>query len=315
MNDLEFLQQQASQLRGLLESVGNDPILAPQLRQKMAGIESKIQELGRPTGTIPFPEPVIPRFAIFLKGPGVQDSLGIRPQLAGDALIQYERMFEEQAIHDERRVARDHGRERRHRGSSTPSLLFVGTPRGSFGLELTPQSRDFELIEVHANSLRTIADAISQVASDDTDSIDRALTKVARRVLPAMKSFFSALSKHGAEMRLAFSDAEPRTITAQQIQLAAERLNQEVSESDVTLAGIFRGLTFDTLTFDFNSDERGAITGTADDALDDDDLTRILGLTNQRCTIKLTQRIVRHADGRSQSTYMMLDVQPEPQGP
>ena len=51
-------------------------------------------------------------------------------------------MFVEQALHDERMMAKDAGRNRRPRGSPAPELLFVGTPRGSFGLEFVPQTPD-----------------------------------------------------------------------------------------------------------------------------------------------------------------------------
>lgn len=136
MNKQTFLQIQTLELQHLLEAAGDDPILVPQLRERLEDAQTELEESRRQYGTLIPNEPVaLPRAAIFLKGDGVLDSEGIRPALAGEAMIQYEKMFTEQAMHDERDAARKDGRHRRKRGTPKPSLLFTGTPRGSFGLE------------------------------------------------------------------------------------------------------------------------------------------------------------------------------------
>ena len=168
MNDYNYLQIKAAQLRRLLDEAEDDPILAPQLRQRLEDVEGQLRAVQNQQGTL-FPmETEIPRVALFLRGGGVRESEGIRPALAGEALIQYERMFMEQAIHDERTAAQAAGRARRRRGSPAPSLLFTGTPRGSFGLEFVPQkATDEALLPVHSQSLKKVADALVRISESD----------------------------------------------------------------------------------------------------------------------------------------------------
>src|SRR5215469_10118159 len=101
MNNLTFLKVQALELRRLLESAGDDPIAVPQLRERLADAEKELQAALSQNGSL-FPRDIheLPRAALFLRGGDVQEE-GIRPSLAGEAMIQYEKMFIEQALHDE----------------------------------------------------------------------------------------------------------------------------------------------------------------------------------------------------------------------
>lgn len=75
--------------------------------ERHPGDQEELEAVKQEKGSLlPKESVVLPRAAIFLRGGGVQDSAGIRPSLAGEALIQYEKMFTEQAIHDEREAAK-----------------------------------------------------------------------------------------------------------------------------------------------------------------------------------------------------------------
>ncbi len=107
MNDLIFLQIQTAELRRLLDVSAEDPIVGPQLRDRLSEAEQELETAREQTGTL-LPRELVemPRAAVFLRGGGVQGSEGIRPSLAGEALIQYEKMFTAQAVHDERVAAK-----------------------------------------------------------------------------------------------------------------------------------------------------------------------------------------------------------------
>ena len=116
----------------------------------------------------------------------MEDFLGIHAALAGEALIQYERMFVEQALHDEREAARKAGRQRRRLGTAPPSLLLTGTPRGSFGLEFVAEPTEGgTLLNIHAQSLRNVAEALARVAESTSESLE---ATVDRRQLPFLMS-------------------------------------------------------------------------------------------------------------------------------
>ncbi len=102
MNDqTTFLKTQEIDLEHMLEEAKDDPVLAPQLEQRLRATRKTLQAQA-PDGTL-FPPviPEMPRAAIFFRGSAVEGSTGIRPALAGEALIHYEKMFVEQAMHDE----------------------------------------------------------------------------------------------------------------------------------------------------------------------------------------------------------------------
>jgi len=309
MNDRIFLKDQAAQIRRLLDEAADDPVLVPQLQQRLQAVERELSAT-ESTSTTLFPmESALPKVALFLKGTGVRDSEGIRPALAGESLIQYERMYTEQALHDERAAARAAGRTRRRRGSPTPTLLFTGTPRGSFGLEFVPSGDDASL-PVHAQTLKNIANALVRVSSADP-TLEQAIEGISPRVLQPMKRFLKTLAQYEAELRLAFSDEPSRVIAGDRIKQAAERLDREWEEKEIEVKGTFRGLTRETTVFDLIPDEGGLITGTIADSLTEEDFDRIDALTNQHCVVVLQVTTLRPVGGTPRVTYLLLDAKPE----
>ena len=311
MNNRTFLQIQAIQLRDLLEKAGDDPILVPQLRERLKDAENELEAAKHQDGSLlPKENVVLPSAAIFLRGGGVQDSEGIRPSLAGEALIQYEKMFTGQAMHDERDAARKAGRQRRPRGASMPGLLFTGTPRGSFGLEFVPQpTEDGLLLEVHARSLRNVADALVRVAGSKSESLDEVVQSIPSRVLQPLKQFLKLLAQHGVDLRLAFHDQPAQSLTAEEIKKAAERLEREVEQKEQRVSGTFRGVTRETGHFDLRTDADEVISGRVDDQFTEDDFDRIDRLTNKPCKAELQRTTVRTIAGTSTPTFVLLNAQ------
>ena len=312
MNDQPFLQVQAIQLRQLLEDANDDLIIAPQLRERLNDVEAELRAAQPQQGSFLPPEnAILPRAAIFLRGGGVQGSQGIRPSLAGEALIQYERMFTEQALHDERDAARTAGRHRRPRGAETPTLLFTGTPRGSFGLEFVPQTAgDESLRKVHAQSLHNVADAILRVAGAETSSLDDAIKSIPSRVLQPLKQFLRTLAQHRAELRLAFHDSPSQKLDADQIGKAADRLDRNVQQEAITVQGVFRGVTRESGIFDLLMSDNSVVTGVVVDDFTEEDLERIDLLTNQSCIAELQKTTVRTIVGAGTPTFVLIDAQP-----
>ncbi|HVA46289.1 MAG TPA: hypothetical protein VNH11_07940 [Pirellulales bacterium] len=297
--------------RRLKSVFGVDHFLVP-LGASPRRLVYQLREVERPSGTLFREERATPpRVALFLKGGGVQEGHGIRPGLAGEALIQYERMFIEQALRDERDAARIAGRQRRPRGSPFPGLLFTGTPRGSFGLEFVPRHAEDEgLLNLHARSLQNVANALVQVSSSDR-SLDELVGEIPPGVLRSMKKFFNILAQHGAELRVAFSAAPSQSITSERIQSASDRLERELEEEDLLAKGVFRGLTRESLVFDLLGDDGNVTTGTVADDLTEDDLDRIDALTNKRCLARLRKQSIRQVGGGSRETYLLLDAKSE----
>lgn len=315
MNKQTYLQIQTVELQHLLEEAGDDPILAPQLRERLDDARRELEESRRQVDTLlPREQVVLPRAAIFLKGDGVQDSLGIRPSLAGAAMIQYEGMFIEQALHDEREAARKAGRNRRRRGTPKPALLFTGTPRGSFGLEFVPQMTEKDTLEIHSQSLRNVAEILIRVAESESRTLDQVVKQIPARVLQKLKPFLRTLAQHGAEIRLAFPDQPSRSLSVEKVKAAADLLEKEVIQENETVHGTMRGVTLETGKFDFLNEAHDVISGTVDDDLAEEDLERIAGLTNRACVATLQKTSVSKVGGTATPTYVLLGATEEPGG-
>lgn len=180
MKNDSYLQLQVMELERLLEKSADNPILGPQLRDRLDEAKRLLAaEKQVPGKLLPRESPALPRAAIFFRGEGVQDSDGILAGLAGEALIDYEKMFVAQSLHEERIAAKATGRQRRPRGTPKPGLLFTGTPRGSFGLEFVPQFHDDSLLlDVHAKALTNVADVLASVVESNEQSVNEVLEKV-----------------------------------------------------------------------------------------------------------------------------------------
>ncbi|HEX3654921.1 MAG TPA: hypothetical protein VHV55_03900 [Pirellulales bacterium] len=312
MSNVIRLQLQAIELGRLLEKAKDDPVMEPQLRARLAEVQSRIEAAKHQKGSLlPTEHVMLPRAAVFLRGGGVTGSEGISPFLAGEVLIQYEKMFEEQAIHDEREAARRMGRHRRPRGAPVPGLLFAGTPRGSFGLEFTPKPTDDDtLLEVHAQALRNVGRALVAISNSTAATISEDVKGIPPRMLQPLKQFMRTLAQYGAEIRLAVSNQPSQLISADRVALAAEHLEKEVSQATFKTAGVFRGVTRESGFFDFNPKEGGTITGIVADHLTEDDLERIDRLTNHQCIAELQKTIVSEITGAGTPTYILIDAQP-----
>jgi hypothetical protein len=310
MNDYQFLQRQVIELTRLRELAGNDPLLVSQLQERLDEVTRGLEAATHQEGNLlPREYPEMPRAAIFLRGGGVTGSDGIRPNLAGNALIQYEKMFIAQALHDERQAAMGAGRQRRPRGAPTPELLFTSTPQGSFGMEFVAQSAgDSSILQVHQQSLKKIATAIAQVAASTAGTAEETIRTIPSAVLQPLKQFVKVLSDYHAELRLAFPDEESVSVTSSQLRDAAERLEREVAQNVLIVEGIFRGVTRESGHFDLKTDSGEVITGFVADTFAEDDLARVDELTNKSCRATIQKTVVSTVAGAWPAEYVLLDA-------
>ena len=307
MTDSTFVQLQIASLTRLLEEVGDDPLMGPQFRERLEEAEQflrQAEESKAPPEQVPFP-----RTAMFLRGDGVQGLDGIRPGLAGEILIQYEKMFVEQALRSERAIAQDSGRSRRPKGATAPGLLFTGTPRGSFGLVFVPLSpADSTLRDVYIQSLNSVTDSLIRVASGASSFMDATLDGIQSPVLRPMRQLLRTLAKYGTGLRMAFDDRPPQSVSADQIAKAVEQLDRDVSEEQVEVLGEFRGVTLLTGHFDFMTDDSKPISGIVTEQLAIEGLDRIHALTNHTCKAILWKTTFRSIQGAQRISYLLIGI-------
>lgn len=307
MNEQTFHQTQVIELERLYEDAKDNPILGYQLKQRLDEAR-RARDSASSDGTLfPKVQPELPRTAIFLRGDSVEGNLGIRPSLAGEAMIQYEKMFAEQAIVDEREAAKRVGRRRRPKGANRPSLLLTATPRGSFGMEFVPRvsSQDDEgMLAVHAESLQNITSSIEAITNES--SFEESLEAVPPSVLHPLKQFLGVLANHGAELRIAFPDRTAFIVTSNAVAGAFDRLSREVTQDTSTFKGIFRGLTWESGMFDLKLESGDVITGQVSDELTEPDLERLSELQNMSCSAEIQVTTMRRLGKPDTTSYVLL---------
>ncbi len=307
MMDKAFARIQVAELTTLLEEVGDDPVMGPQFRERLEEAEQflrQAEELKSPPEHPPFP-----RTAMFLRGDGVQGTDGIRPGLAGEILIQYEKMFVEQALRSERAIAQDSGRSRRPKGATAPGLLFTGTPRGSFGLVFVPLApADSTLRDVYIQSLNSVTDSLIRVASGASAFVDATSDGIQSPVLRPMRQLLKTLAKYGTGLRMAFDDRPPQSVSSDQIAKAVEQLERDVSEEQIEVVGEFRGVTLLTGHFDFMTSDSKPISGIVTEQLALEGLDRIHALTNRPCKAVLWKTTFRSIQGAQRISYLLIEI-------
>jgi hypothetical protein len=300
--DRSFLQAQKLELERLLEQVADHPLMAPPLRSRLQRVEQKLLELPKEDASVS-PEQL--RSALFFRRGGVAPE-GIDAGLAGEALAQYQKMFEQQAIHDERELARSAGRKRRPKGASTPRLLLTGTPAGSFGFEFIPQiTPDNAALKAHGESLQKIANWLHQ-AGDDDKSYNDSIIAMPSGVLSAMKRFFRVLANYETELRLVFWNDITHFLPIEKIKKASARLEREVISKDLELEGIFRGMTLESGHFDLITEDGKVISGVISDEFTEEDMEQLYSLKDKKCKFYLTEIIIQHnKQNRLNSNYLL----------
>ena len=305
MNHDTFQAAHATDLARLLEGADPESTLAIQLRERLQDVRRNVGEEAQSTRAQPL------RGAFFLRGDAVEGIEGIDSRLAGEALKQFARMFEQQAVLDERTVARaEAGRQRRPKGSSQPKLLLTDTPRGSFGFEFMPQSRDADLLELHGQTIVRVTEMIIGVAESQNGTSEVLQDDIPAELLAALKAFFKSLAQHKVGLRLATSTGVERQFDIRQVHEAAVRLDRSVTERFEVIRGVFRGVTLNTGDFNLTSEDDEQIAGTADDDLGEDTLKRFNQLLDQQCDAEVLRRTVHRLGGSGESTFKLLEVLP-----
>jgi hypothetical protein len=160
---------------------------------------------------------------------------------------------------------------------------------------------------LHSRSLESVADLLVSVAENSSGGIDDQLSSAASGIVPHLKNFLGVLADHGTNLRLAFSNKETRTLTAEAIRMAGDRLKREIVSEQRDFEGVIRGLLLESGMFDLKTDD-DIISGSVSEALSDDDLDRIYQLTNQRCSVRLEVTTYNRPGRPQRIAYVLLSA-------
>jgi hypothetical protein len=189
------------------------------------------------------------------------------------------------------------------RGESEARLLLTGTPRGSFGLELSqPDAEDFLAAEQLSDVLIHLTKLIESAGKDD-ESFAFALDEVSPRVLQRLKEFFKVAADNKARVRVVSGDLECQLDEAA-VGQAFERVSAaETKDEVVEMPGVFRGATLDTWRFDFRPEAGENITGRLGDDVTHEQALQMIHLTDLHCVGTFRRTLVKTRSGMLRTRY------------
>lgn len=268
----EFAQRQVAAMDSFLSWAGDDPLMGP-------GLRSRREEFSRQAKELP-PSPATPRAVLFFTGDPVEGSQGIEVDFMTKVLDHFQQMVKTQYAFEK------HGRigdRARQPGGAEAKLMLTGTPRGSFGLELSqPHSHDLFSSEQLSKSLVQLTQLISAAGEDD-ETFGVKLDDVTPRVLQRLRRFFKLLSDSRASLRLESGSLAVR-MDPSQVKQAAERVASVTTKPEkVQLVGEFRGATLDTWRFDFRTEDGRLISGKLSTEITEAAAAEMNRLTARKC--------------------------------
>lgn len=293
----EFIQTQILETDRLLELTGDHPLMAPALAQRKAEFERELKELPPPARE--------PRTVLFFAGGPVLGTRGIDAQFASNVIDHFLQMVKSQysaAKHG------DVGRRGVRRGESEARLLLTGTPRGSFGLELSqPDSEDFVAAEQLSDVLVQLTKVIEYAGKDD-ESFAFALDDVSPRVLQRLKEFFKLAFENKARMRIVSGDLECQLDEAAVAQAFDRVSAAETDDQTVEMPGVFRGATHDTWRFDFRSEGGEHVSGRLGDDVTPDEALEMIRLTDVPSVATIHRTLVTTRSGVLRTRYELIGL-------
>ena len=287
-----------------LSWAGDHPLMGPALRERREEFRQKGQALPSATAE--------PRAVLFFTGDPVEGTQGIEVDFMTKVLEHFQQMVKTQYAFTKHGRVSDRARQR---GGTEAKLLLTGTPRGSFGLELSqPRATDLFAGSQLSESLVRLTQLI-RAAGENDESFGVELEQVTPRVLARLRRFFKVLADSNAALRLESGDLSV-SLDHERVTQAADRVAAVVAKPEkIELIGQFRGATLDTWRFDFRTADGRNVSGRLADDVTEEKAAEMNAFTNRHC-VGLFQRIsVTARGGLAKERFELISLSPIPDTP
>jgi hypothetical protein len=296
-NTRDFIRSQILDVKRLVEMAGDDPLMARALKERQAELEKRLSET---------PEtPRVPRTVLFFAGDPTFESYGVDAEFASEVLGRFVEMVKTQ------HAAEHHGgvgARGPRRGEAEAKLLLTGTPRGSFGLELSkPGLDDFIVANQLSETLVSLTELVRSTAEND-ESFAMSVARASPRVVGRLKEFFEILDRHNASLKMVSGELQAN-LDREKVAQARERVSTaETKTEEVEKNGVFRGATLDTWRFDFRTDDNIEINGRLSDDLSESEVVDMLKYTNEQCVGVFREITITTRTGVRRTAYELLNL-------
>lgn len=196
-------------------------------------------------------------------------------------------------------------------------LALAGMPRGSFGFLLQEQVDREPLTESKLEEAIQKAATLLEDISANESGDELELQAMNPRVFSSLKNFISCLSQNSASLSVVTS-SKKISLLKENIKVSSEMIQHisEITSSEKTISGVFKGVTGIKRRFDFipdNSEEYGsAISGKISKEIDDAFINTLnTEYMDKPCTAFFDETVAKKNDSSRPSVrWTLKDIRP-----
>ena len=294
-----FFSRQLTETHRLHKMVEDHPLMGPLMAQREAEYVEELAKL-----------PVAgaeARTVLFFTGKPVVGSSAIDAKFVAEALNPFLEIVKSQYAAEKHGPV---GQRGPRKDEDEARLMLTGTPRGSFGLELSPPQTDDLFAEDTLSSVLIHVTRLMEAAGESDEGFLLNLDDISPRTFTHVPKFFKVLQDFGADLRMQTGDIEFQ-LTQDQIRQAYERVNSSKTvEETLTVPGSYRGALLDTWRFDFRREDSSLISGRIDGDLSEDDVAGWAALVNKPSVATILETTTITSGGALRRRYILKSLEP-----
>lgn len=292
-----FVNRQITEIKHLRSLVSGHALMEPLLAQHEDELRKEAQAL-----PVDISEA---RTILFFTGKPVYGSSAIDAHFVSSVLNPFLEMVKSQYAASKHGQVGERGPRR---DEDEARLMLTGTPRGSFGLELSHPFSDDLFAEERLTAILVQLTRLIEATGESDEGFLLNLDEISPRAFIHLLDFFKVLRNNEANLRMQTGDIEFE-LSQNRIQKAYERVNtSKTLEQKRSESGIFRGATLDTWRFDFRKDNGENISGKISGELSEDSVAAMLAFANRRCLADLNEITVITSGGAMRRRFILLGL-------
>ncbi len=299
-NKIQHLNTQLIDLNRLLEKVGDHPLMAQGLKERIEMVEEELK-------SIPL-ESFEPSLQFLFSGDAVLGSQGIKSTFLSKIMPPIEGLVKTQLAYNKYGKV---GRRGRARKNSNAELFLTALPKGSFGIELSRLDFDEEDLYDMVDTSEAMKDVITLIANTtESDQLFESTIEITpKRNLNNLKRFLQEVSNERSILKMDSGNIHIE-LSKEKIDKAASRVSFALKENnEIFITGIFRGVLLDSNRFDILDDEGKQISGSISPDLDEEQLIEYdKKFLNQYCKIHLIVYKTKFKTLNERTDYELLEI-------
>lgn len=294
----EALKARIIDVQGLLEMVGDHPLMSVGLIERIASYSEELQALPE--------EEHEPKVQLLFSGGAVLGSQGIKSNFISKTLPPFQAMVKTQVA---LKRYGDVGARGKPKKATNSELYITALPRGSFGVELSQLESDDLFGELELSA--AIKDVIKLIISttNESEEFEENIEKTPKRILSNLKKFLREIANEKSVLKMESGELGVN-LSKDQIASASQRVSFAIDDDEeLIINGIFRGILLDSGKFEIQDQEGREISGFASGLLEEIELINYnSNFLNASCQIHIRVIKTKFKTGLERTEYELLEI-------